>query len=224
MYDVDGIPDDVTLTISCEDDLWIGRPFNVKIETKNDSDQAKEIKLKTEIKSSDYTGRTKATIKTEVIDIVLQGKESVTNVINVEYNDYGEKLDDEGMFAISVIGRVKGSSKPITREDSIRLKQPDLEVNSEVNGSEVKLIVEFENPLDRPLTNCEFHVEAPKLVKPFTVKQEDIPAKEKIRREITFTSRSSGRKTVVVELDSKLLKDIDGRVVVEVKLGETEED
>nr|XP_054774840.1 protein-glutamine gamma-glutamyltransferase K-like [Lytechinus pictus] len=218
LYDADGIPDEISVNVQCKDDLWIGDSFSVTIETKNESDYAKDIHIKTIVSSVLYTGLPKATIKTEETGYFeLGSKESKLNEVLVDYEDYGSKLDDEGMFLVHVIVKVKGSTRPITKRENIRLKQPDLDVTAEVDGSKVALTAEFKNPLNKTLKDCEFSVEAPKLVKPFKVKREDIGPKESITFKYSFQARTTGRKTVVVELDTHLLKDIDGEVDVEVK-------
>ncbi|XP_063970039.1 protein-glutamine gamma-glutamyltransferase 4-like [Lytechinus pictus] len=217
LYDADDKPELVSLAIECKDDLWIGKSASVQVETKNEFEYPKEIELDIEIRSILYTGLPKDIIKKDEMKYIVNDKESISQSIHLTYEeDYGDKLDDEGMFQVRAIATVKGSKTPVICKEIFRFKQPDLEVKGDVNGKEVKLTVKFKNPLNKRLTGCTFTVEAPKLVRPFSVNTEDIEPNEMIEREIRFPSRSSGRKTVIVELDTNLIKDVTGSVKVEV--------
>eukprot|EP00057_Strongylocentrotus_purpuratus_P016464 XP_011670938.1 PREDICTED: hemocyte protein-glutamine gamma-glutamyltransferase [Strongylocentrotus purpuratus] len=217
VYREDGSVDDVVVVVDEIDNVWIGDEFSIRIKTTNKCDKDRTIFMKINVESCYYTGIALESIKREKLTSKIGPGETIVNEIEIKVDDYLGKIDDQGLLSVFGIVSVKETSKTATIQDEIRLKIPDLEVKGEVSGSEVKLTVEFTNPLQKTLMDCEFVVEAPKLVKPFTVKHTNIPAGEKITKEITFKARGTGKKDVLVEFDSQYLKDVTGSVVVDVK-------
>ncbi|XP_063969739.1 protein-glutamine gamma-glutamyltransferase 4-like [Lytechinus pictus] len=217
VYREDGSVDDVVFVVDDISDVWIGDPFRVSVKATNKCDKDRTIFMKLNVESCYYTGIALESIKREKLTFKIGPGETLEKNISIEVDDYLDKIDDQALISVFGIVSVKESSKTATILDEIRLKIPDLEVKGEVNGSEVCLTVGFKNPLQRTLTDCEFVVEAPKLVKPFTVKHQNIQAGETISKEIKFKARARGRKEVLVEFDSQYLKDVTGSVVVHVK-------
>ncbi|XP_072164765.1 hemocyte protein-glutamine gamma-glutamyltransferase-like [Diadema setosum] len=209
--------EEVKITVTNLEDVFIGQDFKVKIDVHNTSSEGRTLFLKAKIESCSYTGRILNTVKTDKMDQVVPGNSHMEMVIDVTLDDYDEKIDDEGLLSVFVMAHIEETSRAVSHQDEIRLKIPDLDVKAEVEKSEVSLTIEFTNPLRRPLTRCEFEIEAPKLVKPFTVKHSDLQPGEKMKKTISFKAKKPGKKAILVEFDSKELRNVTGSVKVEVK-------
>ncbi|XP_054775150.2 coagulation factor XIII A chain-like [Lytechinus pictus] len=208
---------DIVIYLDELNDITIGDSFELKAQIANLSDESRKVTVIITLHSTMYTGVIGHQIKRKKLELELGPRDHVQQSLSVLVDDYIDKLEEQGLLTIFALLTVKETDKTISKREDIRVKMPDLTVNSEVTGSEVKLTVQLTNPLDRGLTNCLFVIEGSKMVKPFSVKQDNIRAKESITRDITFRARNTGLKPILVGFESDQLRDVTGHVLIRVR-------
>ncbi|XP_033729964.1 protein-glutamine gamma-glutamyltransferase K-like [Pecten maximus] len=75
----------------------------------------------------------------------------------------------------------------------------------------------FKNPLPILLTLCYLEIQGPGLLKPKSIKQSSVGAKESFVYELEMTASKPGTRTIVASFDSKEIVDINGSCEIEVK-------
>ncbi|XP_071484958.1 coagulation factor XIII A chain-like [Diadema antillarum] len=216
-YNVECPDHDVAIYLNDLNDAYIGDSFELKARISNLSDETRTATLIVSLQSTLYTGIIRQEIKKKKMVIRLEARDLQDHVLPVLVDEYVDKIEEQGLLTVFVLLTIKETDKTISKREDIRLQIPRLEVNSEVTGSEVILAVEFTNPLEKVLTNCSFEVEGSNLVKPFSVKQEDIPGKGSICRNISFKARNTGLKYILVGFHCSQLKDVSGSVLIQVR-------
>lgn len=78
------------------------------------------------------------------------------------------------------------------------------------------LCFSFRNPLDIPLTSCQYTVEGPGLKKPVAKKYRDINPQEFVNIDENFTAKKTGDRKIVVSFTSKEIHAINGSTSIKI--------
>ncbi|KAG0725052.1 Hemocyte protein-glutamine gamma-glutamyltransferase [Chionoecetes opilio] len=210
------VKEDVTFDLIEIEKIIVGRPFQVKVVVRNDSDQPRKVHAFLNSRSLYYTGVSVSHIKKAEGTFVLKPKASQDVAMTVQYSEYWKKLVEHCMMKIYAICRVEETGQTWTDEDDFTVEKPRLEIKIQ-KEKEVRVrkmceaTFSFTNPLDVPLTDCQLSVDGAGLMRPraITVKN-DIAPQAKFTHTMRFLPRVHGQRKVIATFNAKELFDVSG--------------
>ncbi|KAI2650003.1 Protein-glutamine gamma-glutamyltransferase K [Labeo rohita] len=162
IYDVSTV-NDVTIYITMDgEEPQLGADTKLAIVVKNTSSEVRTFNLHGQVVVMYYTGVYKATVKKDQIPVELQPNEDETVEWCLRYDDYKNQLVDQAMLMLTVTGRVNETKQVLATQFRFRLRASDLVIKPEgdaVVGKEMKVTVDFRNPLKQTLKNVKFRFE-----------------------------------------------------------------
>ncbi|CAE1321059.1 TGM1 [Acanthosepion pharaonis] len=212
IYDLD-IVKDVEFKFVPPRKAEVGEGFEVKLKMKSLSDSVRKIDVVVTLMSSFYTGISRQKIKTKQRTIELMPKKETEFQLPVDIKDYETHLGADASFSAFVNCKVHDTRQSFMTVEKFTLKMPDLVIKCPKEmekDDEAKMTITFTNPLSLNLTNVVLNVESSKVVPQTTFREEFVPPKGKLVREVTLHPKTRGYKRVVAILSSDQLKGIDG--------------
>lgn len=154
---------DIFFDFELLDDILIGESFFVTLQVKNRSrDSSYRISGKLRVETIHYTGRNREDIKSYDFDEVLS-PESVQQIdMEVTFNEYYRKLQDQAAFNISCMAKVHETEYDYYAQDDFRVRKPDIRIsiqNPPQVDRETDVILRLANTLPVPLKKCVFQVQ-----------------------------------------------------------------
>jgi len=200
----------------------LGEPYDMRVTVKNTSAYPRTIVIALSSSSLYYTGVKADTIARAEGKFTLQPLKEETIRVTVPAERYEKALVEHGHIKVVAMATVQETSQSWVDEHCSRIIQPDLEIKapeSAIGGEQIKVKINFQNPIERPLTNVYLIVDGPALTRPKKLHLPNIPAKSTFRRAIALypsATAKKGPKTLVVSLTSNELSDVTG--MVDIKL------
>lgn len=154
---------DIFFDFELLDDILIGESFYVALQIKNRSrHDMYRISGKLRVETVQYTGRNHEQIKSYDFDIVLN-PESVEQIsMEVKFDEYYRKLQDQAAFNISCMAKVHETDFDYYAQDDFRVRKPDIRISIQ-NVPQVDhlsdVILRLANPLPVPLKKGVFQVQ-----------------------------------------------------------------
>lgn len=213
---------DIRFHFDLHDDIKIGETFNVSLVMRNrskDKDHKVSVILKVDVVT--YTGKVGDSIKKEKYDITVKA-DAVTEVkLPVTYEDYANRLIDQGAFSITCLATVAETKFEYYAQDDFRVRKPDVKIaiqGTPMKGKETTVEVSIMNSLPVPIKKGEFTVEGPGLEKPLRIKVKGvIPPGERAIAAFKFVPPRIGRESFGAKFFSRGLDDCDGFLVFMVE-------
>jgi len=211
--------EDVEFDLIEIDEIMIGQPFNVQVQVKNKSDQARKIFAVLSAISIYYTGVTNRPIKQVKKEISLAPQQSQSLKMTVSPAEYLNKLVDYAMVKISATGCVDETRQSWAEEDDFMVKKPEMEVKIEqaaVVNQPLQVTWTLINPLATPLDNCRFSVEGLGFARPKIQKLPDVAGGGTFVHSETFVPKKAGERKLVATFSSTQLTEVHGSTTVNV--------
>eukprot|EP00057_Strongylocentrotus_purpuratus_P025558 XP_011680032.1 PREDICTED: protein-glutamine gamma-glutamyltransferase 4-like [Strongylocentrotus purpuratus] len=140
------------------------------------------------------------------------------NDITLEYK-YAEAVRTHNLSGHTTSGSVlyvQETSQQTVSQDTVYLTPPEMKTEFKVVGHEVEAVVEFVNPLPITLTNCTITFEGARLLRSMTLYANDVPSKGNFKQKVKFSPREKGKRTLVIDFDSKQIGNITDVVEIEI--------
>ncbi|XP_072165273.1 protein-glutamine gamma-glutamyltransferase K-like [Diadema setosum] len=215
-YGVDEQADKVEMEIVLAERIPVGEDFDVAIKFNNKSSVERHMKLVFNAHICYYTGVQAKKLQSEKADIQIPSGISEKKLGTILAERYAPSLVDQTIMKICVFGKVQETSQQVVAQDSIQLTPPELSTKVEMVGSEVELVTEFDNPLPIPLTKCSITFEGARTLSGMTLYPNDVPAKGHFSQRVRFKPRSKGKKTLLIDFDSKQLANVTDMLDIEI--------
>ncbi|XP_054282567.1 annulin-like [Macrosteles quadrilineatus] len=209
---------DVKFDFKLRDDIVIGSPFSAAVVIANKSkDKDYTISVILRVDAVMYTGKIEDSVRKDKFDILVKKKSEEEVKIDVTYNEYRDKLVDQGAFNIACLATVHDTNYEYFAQDDFRVRKPDIKFKIEgspTEGKEFSVTASFHNPLPHALTRGRFVVEGPSLEAPIKIKLES-PVEPNADASVTFKGRPRfpGKTTIAAKFYSNELEDVDGFTV-----------
>lgn len=202
------------------DTVPFGDSFNVVVKLENNAQEPRTISAMLSASSVYYTGATANDIKKSQGTFTLKPGQKEMLKIKVTAADYLHKLVEHSLIKIYGIANVKETKQTWSEEDDFTLIKPKLDVrmdskNMKVN-TESKVTFSFRNPLNMPLTECNYSMEGPGCLKPKIKKFRNLAPNESVTFVEGFTGKRPGEKKILVNFNSKEIQGIDGSITVQM--------
>ncbi|XP_045193132.2 protein-glutamine gamma-glutamyltransferase K-like [Mercenaria mercenaria] len=194
--------EDVEFDLSANPDTFIGDTLKFCLIAKNTSESTRTVNGTLLLSSTYYTGVLHKNVKEQDIDkTVLQPKEEKCIDVDVEVNDYLEKLTDHCICKISCMCLVDETKQIFAETEELRLRKPHLSIKAADTGTvgkKFEVEVSFANPLPVTLTKCELRVEGPGVQRPVTYKQPNVDAKATFTGKFEMSPEKPGTRKIIV--------------------------
>ncbi|KAL7640138.1 UNVERIFIED_CONTAM: hypothetical protein RMT77_009552 [Armadillidium vulgare] len=206
--------EDVKFDLIDLESIFVGEPFKVKVVIRNESDEPRTVSAALTAKSIYYTGVHHSIIKKAEGVIKLEPQKEQEIALTVDYKEYWKRLQEHCMIKMYTICRVKETGQTFTEEDDFQVEKPplDIEVPKEAKrGEACEVIINFTNPLDDELTDCQLSIDGSGLLRPRAIKiPGTVTPKGKFAYYFRFSPKVHGNRKIVASFNSKELFDISG--------------
>ncbi|GAB6029803.1 hypothetical protein CHUAL_005515 [Chamberlinius hualienensis] len=214
--------EDVEFNFILKDDIVIGESFKVVLHLKNKSSEVQyDINSTLRVSTMLYNGQVKNPVKLKSFETLLRPNTETQFLVEILYEDYENKLEDQQSFHIAAMAKVKQTDFDYFAQDDFRVRMPDIIIDTEgdiAQDKEFNCTVHFKNPLPKSLRKGEFTIEGPGLGSPLKIKVlNNVNAGEDCSASCKLTPKMSGEKTIVAKFTSKELRDVDGFKTIHVK-------
>ncbi|XP_030845557.1 protein-glutamine gamma-glutamyltransferase K [Strongylocentrotus purpuratus] len=208
--------DDIEMAIVLDEKISVGSDFELKVAVNNKSSVSRVISLTMNAHMCYYTGvlAKKITSLRKELTVPAGKSEHVIEMIRAEI--YSSCLVDQACIKFYVYGKVKETSQQTVSQDTVYLTPPEMKTEFKVVGHEVEAVVEFVNPLPITLTNCTITFEGARLLRSMTLYANDVPSKGNFKQKVKFSPREKGKRTLVIDFDSKQIGNITDVVEIEI--------
>lgn len=212
--------EDVFFDLVDIDTVPFGENFTVVVNIENNSTEERTIRAVLSSSSVYYTGTFASDIKKAQGTFKVAPGQKETMQMEVTATDYLEKLVDHSLIKIHSIANVEETRQTWSEEDDFTLITPEVTITVAgvcKVGEACQVNFSFLNPLNIPLTNCQYTVEGPGLSKPVTIKNRDINPNETVNLDESFTAKKAGERRIVVSFTSKEIHQISGSTTVRIE-------
>ncbi|GAA6092427.1 protein-glutamine gamma-glutamyltransferase K [Tachysurus ichikawai] len=209
-----GATDDVCLEVCVEGEgPRMGTDAHLKIVLKNQSQQARQTTLHSQVAVMYYTGVLKDTVKTEKLPVYLKANEEKVVDWVLPYHQYQDQLVDQAALMLTLSGRVNETMQVLASQTSFRLRTPDIHVEpigEAFVGKEATAKLTFTNPLPCSLRNVVLRVEGLGLRNLHPIKVGDVSKHATVTVTEHFIPSVAGTRKLVASLDCKQLSQVHG--------------
>ncbi|XP_064640895.1 hemocyte protein-glutamine gamma-glutamyltransferase-like [Lineus longissimus] len=213
--------EDMAFNLEELDTVLIGEAFDVMLEIENKSDKQRNMCVTLSAAVTFYTGLEMNRLKIIHQKIAVEPKTKGSVSMKVEPNEYLRQLVELANIKISVMVNVEETGQSYAKNDDFRLIKPDLVINGPkevVVGKQVLYDISFTNPLDVPLTKCQYQCEGPGLQRAKRVNIGNVAPGEKAVALVDMTPRRCGKnRQLVAVFHSAELVDVSGSLDITVK-------
>ncbi|XP_050352599.1 hemocyte protein-glutamine gamma-glutamyltransferase-like [Nymphalis io] len=211
---------DVTFKLRDIDTVPIGKEFRVIVDIDNLSNEGRNIKAALTATSVFYNG-VKAEIVKKIEGKVFVGPQKHEQVsILVQADDYLPKLVEYCNMKISAMAIVDETKQSWADDDDFQVLKPDISIKFNedlIIGQPTTAVLSFVNPLDRPLTGCEFRVTSSGVAgRTLRLSAADAAPQALLSAELPVQPNKLGMINFIATFKSVELKDIHGSATVEV--------
>ncbi|KAL0970145.1 hypothetical protein UPYG_G00237770 [Umbra pygmaea] len=201
-------------------EVRLGDSFELKLEFKNTSDQARTVNMYISGNVVFYTGVTSSEFLFANHEVTLNALTARTEVIKVPSKDYMRKLVEQANLHFIATGKVKENGQIVSAMRVIPLHIPrlSLEVSGLAKVSEKMLvIVKFTNSFKFNLEDVFLRVEGPGVMPPTIKHYSMITAGSSLTWTETFYPRRAGQTRLMASLDCRALRQVYGQVDLTVE-------
>ena len=214
---------DVKFTLRDIDTVNIGKDFRVTVDIENTSNEGRNIKASLSATSVFYNGvRADMVKKTEGKIFVGPQKKEVISIL-VRSEDYLPKLVEYCNMKISAMAIVEETKQSWADDDDFQILKPNINIKFNddlIINQPSTVVLSLRNPLDRPLTGCEFRLSSSGITgRTFRVPAADVASYEVLQIELPIQPNKLGKINFVATFKSVELRDINGAASVEVMEG-----
>ncbi|CAH2302359.1 -glutamine gamma-glutamyltransferase E-like [Pelobates cultripes] len=204
--------------------LAVGKDVNVVLSVTNPTDIPKDLNIKIRACSIIYTRKEIHELLNECKKLHVKPKEEKEMPVTITYSQYDGLLTADNMIEVTAICSSEKTNETVLIQTDIVLKNPTIEIKvlgkAYVNKPVTAEIV-FTNPLDLEVSDMVVNAEGSGLLKdPLTKRASAVKAKDTITIPIAITPYKTGKKHLLVDLNSDKFKNMKGYVEIDVQEAE----
>ncbi|KAG6457188.1 hypothetical protein O3G_MSEX010160 [Manduca sexta] len=211
---------DVKFSLRDIETVTIGNDFSVAVDIENTSDKGHNVKASLSAISVYYNGVRANVVKEVEQNIFVGPHKKETMSVSVTYGEYLPKLVEHCNMKISAMAMVEATKQAWADADDFQILKPkiDFKVNNKlVLNQPSPVVLSFKNPLDRPLTGCEFRLTSSGVVgRTMHLPAANVEAHGMVHAELKLMPKKLGKVEFVATFKSVQLTDVHGAASVEV--------
>jgi len=215
--------DGITINFSSPDVIQNGEDIETKVTLKNDTSKDVTLTVNAVVNAVNYTGTNTAFIKRyRYTDVHLAGNSEITQNCNVLFKDYHGKLDEQRNVKLTVAVKVNETGKVFTDDYQFDLENKDtivvdMQTRELVVGQTYKVGIDFTNPLSVDMDDISISIEGAGLCYEVTKEiTKKLGPSQTLKEVFEITPTKKGRRMLLVDVDSKQVKDLKAYVHVNV--------
>ncbi|XP_064634743.1 protein-glutamine gamma-glutamyltransferase K-like [Lineus longissimus] len=211
---------EVTFKMKAKEEPVLGEDFDLTIQVKNNSSQARTFTLTMYAVASFYTGIPGEKIKKEVFDNPIKANESKDLTFAIKVKDYISVIKPEAAIQVYAKAFVKETKQKMAKVHKYAFQKPDLQLthpDSVECGKTFKLVMKFTNPLQVALNNCSFTSESRGMVRGHIETSGNVKPGAEVVHTMELTPRRAGRRTIIATFSSDQLSDVTGMSTITIK-------
>ncbi|KAJ0036185.1 hypothetical protein NQD34_004862 [Periophthalmus magnuspinnatus] len=217
-----GLEPGLHLKIKLVEGMVVGSDFEIFALLTNNCMDLRSCSLMLFAQSVSYNGKQGGSCGFSSQNLDIKPGEVLRVPLKLEYQSYGPALTPDRLIQVSALSVDKQNMDFCKAQKNIVLDEPD--INIQVKGvmhvnSSACVDLTLSNPLPEPLHKCSFTAEGAGLTgtQPITVEVGEVGAKEEAKARVEFTPSAAGSMVLVVNFDSKELRNIKSFINVNVK-------
>lgn len=198
-----------------EDNAIFGSDFKVILTFKNQSSNLYTVSAYLTGHVVFYTGVLKSEFKNKTIEVTLDPFSNKTVDVNIKASEYMSHLVEQASLHFFVTARINETRKIMAKQKIVVLQVPELRIKTignKVVGKEIKVVVEFTNPLKKKLENVVLRIGGPGLMNTKTQIFREAPGNTTLILEESFIPRRMGPRKLIATLDSDTLRHVYGEL------------
>ncbi|XP_041040322.1 coagulation factor XIII A chain-like [Carcharodon carcharias] len=210
---------DATLNVHVPEKILLGTTFDVGIELQNNSSEKQHMTLHLNGCVVFYTGVPKIKIKDKTIKAMVEPHQVYQTQVKIKSKDYEDHLVEQSILHFLVSGHVAETEQTLAAQKIVTLQIPQLNLRAEgpaVYGRETIIIIEFTNPLKKPLEEVILRVDGLDTLKPKLKIFSSIPESATLTTKELFVPWRRGTRKVIASLDCKALRQVVGELELNV--------
>jgi len=205
----------ITIDIDELAQTFHGDDIKTNVNLTNDTPSPVTVNVSAVLYSTSYTGEKQRFIKRiKYTDVKIDGNGKVTQAFEAGFKDYHGKMSKHQSFRLTVAVKVQETNEVFADDAEFDLENKDIvsiEVEDEelIVGKTYTVKVKLENPLPVKMNGIEITLEGPGLSYPVTKPiSRTLEIGESLEEEFEVKPTKSGRKTLLVDVDSKQIQDL----------------
>ncbi|XP_071786426.1 protein-glutamine gamma-glutamyltransferase K-like [Asterias amurensis] len=210
---------DVQFSVDMPENPLLGKDIKFFVSVKNTSDKVRDVYLAMNGNSVYYTGVKKGKIVSHSTDLELKPKQSKSVPVTVLAKDYLPALTDYAGISFFIMGSVKQTRQPFSKQLDTVLEKPDLvlEINQSIKqGKPFSVLVSLTNPLPYPLTGCKFLIEGHSIAGVKQLKAPTVAKNGEMHHEVHLTAKNFGSSELIISFISAELTGVKGHATLHV--------
>jgi transglutaminase 1 len=181
----------------------VGNDIVIEISVSHEDSLPDDIRMTAVYESIMYTGTKHKEIKRNTVKL---SKDKDVDHFRLSERDYINHLGAQPHLGVTIFGYVPHPSQSWINHMTIRMLVPDLHIDIDNKGNDVKLssgttypvVVSFTNPLSRSITGLSYIIEGSGLIAPLTMKSKNVPKRGTSSISFTITPRPLSRLNVLM--------------------------
>ncbi|XP_072304882.1 protein-glutamine gamma-glutamyltransferase 2-like [Eucyclogobius newberryi] len=221
-----GLEPGLHLKIKLVEGMVVGSDFEIVALLTNHCMDSRSCSLMIFAQSVSYKGKQGKSCGFSSQTVEVQPGEELRVPLELEYQSYGPALTPDRLIQVSALSVDKQSMDYCKAQKTIVLDEPDMDIQvlgeMHVNSS-VQVDLTLSNPLPEALHKCSFTAEGAGLTgtQPIVVKVGDVGPKGEARAHMELSPTAAGSTVLLVNFDSKELRNIKSFIHVDVKKAQT---
>ncbi|KAK7877870.1 hypothetical protein WMY93_031476 [Mugilogobius chulae] len=217
-----GLEPGLQLKIKLVEDMVVGSDFEIFALLTNNCMDSRSCSLMLFAQSVAYNGKPGDSCGFSSQRLDIEPGQELRVPLKLEYQSYGPVLTPDRLIQVSALSVDKQSMDFCKAQKTIALDEPDIHIQIlgkvQVN-SPVGVDLTLMNPLPESLHKCSFTAEGAGLTgtQPITVEVGEVGPSEKAKAHMELCPTAAGPTVLLVNFDSKELRNVKGFINVEVK-------
>ncbi|XP_043920796.1 coagulation factor XIII A chain [Protopterus annectens] len=211
---------DCTLQVVVDSKVPFGSDFNIKMDFGNNSRQTLNIKAYVSGNIVYYTGVTKREFKSSTFEFNLDSGNYKKETVLIKSKDYMNHIVEQAFLQFITTASIEPSGQIVTSLNVVSLIVPKLSIKvlgEPVTRNEITILVEFTNPVKRPLENVNLRIEMPGNMRSKTTKYSYISPNETVSWAVKFVPWRPGLHLCFASLDCDALRQVYGETEINVR-------
>ncbi|XP_072366123.1 coagulation factor XIII A chain-like [Scyliorhinus torazame] len=216
---VTGVTMDGSLDMHVPEKVLLGANFDVGIELRNNSGEKRSMTVHLSGSVVFYTGVPKIQIKDKTIKVTVEPHKAYQTQVKIKSKDYEDHLVEQAILYFLISGHVDETGQTLAAQKVVTLQIPTLNLRVEdpvEYGREVTIIIEFTNPLRKPLKEVVLRVDGLGTLKPKLKLFSIIPENSTLTTKEWFIPWKRGPRKVIASLDCQALRQVVGELELNV--------
>ncbi|KAG8571659.1 hypothetical protein GDO81_011743 [Engystomops pustulosus] len=206
-----------------EDSAVFGSDFKVTLTFNNQSSNRYTVSAFLTGHVVFYTGVLKSEFKNKTVQVTLEPLSTKTVDVQIKAGEYMSNIVEQASLHFFVTARINETKKIMAKQKVVVLQVPELRIKTtgdKMVGKEMRVVLEFTNPLKKKLQNVVLRIGGPGLMKTKTQIYREVLANANVAWEETCIPLVAGTRKLIATLDSETLRHVYGEMDLEILPGD----